>query len=568
MTIAIVQSAVGGTTTWSTGLSVTAGNYLVIVHAGQSPNGGGTSSIVDSLSTPYTLLGNALVAGYAGRTAEVYMWGGFISSSGALTVMQSGTFGVTLSPGDAAGGPLYAIELSGVWPTTPANVVVINQVGSANCNTQFSAIGNYFMLGAGAQVYYNVGSWNTQYLTTHTIQTVSASSIVGYEDSATDSLSFYNTAGGPTCGVSVQLNPVPSFPTPDTTEEHYVNQFSCKVGAGGIDATSGTLPVTAVALASSGFQILVGSERMLVTAGGTTTNWTVVRGVEGSFASSHVEGAFVSSILTVAALDQLREDRFQTGSSFPTYPKAGDLFFLNNSTSATQYRYNGTKWQSLLDLDMVSPASYLSLPTAWDDDFSNAPLHPKWRLFDPHGLRSNVAHSMSNSWFSMNFWNSAISDRIFGYMQPLPVNSAWKFRSKMCIDCATGNYFGTGLFVYNGLNRASVLGINTAFGNGVNPAPLYIERASNGSYAGQTGCYYNANFGPYYLEVEYDGYTNINYRYSTTGAFFTTFFTEVLSTILIGPPTHIGIGIYPYGDGSVNPKIGMCGSFDWFRRII
>ena len=83
--------------------------------------------------------------------------------------------------------------------------------------------------------------------------------------------------------------------------ENYINGYSVGVGSGGIDNVSTTLPVSLAASVSGGFRILVDNEKMLVTAGGTTTSWTVTRAIEGSAAASHAVAAAIYIVITAGS---------------------------------------------------------------------------------------------------------------------------------------------------------------------------------------------------------------------------------------------------------------------------
>ncbi len=76
---------------------------------------------------------------------------------------------------------------------------------------------------------------------------------------------------------------------------------------GSINNSTTSITVATATLFPSGpnFRIVVDTEVMLVTAGGSgTTSWTVVRGYEGSTAASHANGAVVANVLTAGALAQ------------------------------------------------------------------------------------------------------------------------------------------------------------------------------------------------------------------------------------------------------------------------
>jgi hypothetical protein len=569
MAIAFVQSATGGTTTWVTGLTVTAGNYLIITQAGQSPVGGGTSSISDNLGTVYTQLGNFYESGYASRTSQIYMWGGVVPSTGALTITQAGTFGVTLSPNDAAGGQLYATEFSGVNITTPISHTITNYQptnssdeidwvynnGTTLC--QMPTIG--FVFGAAAQIWYNVGSWWT-IVPQFVVSSLTYGSAIAYNINA-DSISFSNNAGGPVLGMAVQLNPAIAA-TSIATPENYYNGLGC-VTTATLDTTTGIVPVSMVAPAASGFRIAIDSEMMLVIGGGTTLTWTVQRAIEGSTATTHNSNATVFTIWSAGAWDEIRKERAQCGPVFPSCPKVGDYFVLTGDSTfqwGTPFYYTGTIWQSLSPGINSAP-----VPTSWDDEFNKSTLDLKWTVYDPSIISPlsapTVVKSMNNSWFTMSCIGSGVQQRVYGYMQPVP-SGVWTFRSKIAMDGPTRQYYGNGMYVYAVSVGRTVMGFNSYYGS--QSGTFYIIRATNGSYSSEVDCYNNDAF-MWYQEVQYDG-TYIYFRCSITGANYTTFWTETQSSFLAAPITHIGIGMHPYGDGSGNPRIGMTASYDWFRR--
>jgi hypothetical protein len=125
--------------------------------------------------------------------------------------------------------------------------------------------------------------------------------------------------------------------------ENYINGYNVNVATTIVSGP--TLFVTAVAPVASGFRILIDSELMLVTAGGTTTTWTVTRGIEGTVQATHYTGAPIAVILTAGAIDALRAQICQTGLavSLPSSGmKAGDQYWCTDTVNT--YVYNGTTW--------------------------------------------------------------------------------------------------------------------------------------------------------------------------------------------------------------------------------
>jgi len=69
------------------------------------------------------------------------------------------------------------------------------------------------------------------------------------------------------------------------------------------------------ALQGGQFRVICDAEIMLVTAGETTTTWTVTRGIEGTTPAAHAAGATVAHVLTAAGL---------LGAQFSVTADAGD----------------------------------------------------------------------------------------------------------------------------------------------------------------------------------------------------------------------------------------------------
>jgi hypothetical protein len=129
-------------------------------------------------------------------------------------------------------------------------------------------------------------------VTSPTFNTSFAPSHVAVETGGTSGLIIDNLATTPQAGTQIYFTPL-------------VTAMTC-VGNGttGASATT-TLSATITAAATSitvasgtntatGGYVLIGTELMLVTAGGGTTTLTVIRGVLGTTAAAHTSGATVT----------------------------------------------------------------------------------------------------------------------------------------------------------------------------------------------------------------------------------------------------------------------------------
>lgn len=90
--------------------------------------------------------------------------------------------------------------------------------------------------------------------------------------------------------------------------ENYLNDYAPTLASAIANGSVTSIEVSAAASVASGFRIRVAQELMLVTAGGTTTTWTVTRGIEGTTASGHPILTPVHVVISAGSLDQIRED--------------------------------------------------------------------------------------------------------------------------------------------------------------------------------------------------------------------------------------------------------------------
>jgi hypothetical protein len=209
-TVAIVQSATdsAGSNPWSTGLTVTGGNMVLVMQSGTQY---GTASISDNLSTVYTQITNES----GPNTAGLYMWIGVLTSTGSLTITQTGSFPVVGSTGYDSGGVLSVVELSGGNVTSPIQSVQMfeyNGVGGTVGNRPvYADAGAMVFLGA-AQGWLNVGAWSATSPAALEVD-VSAICALAYVSAtaagATD-IEVTNAGGGPTlyCVVTIGPNPL------------------------------------------------------------------------------------------------------------------------------------------------------------------------------------------------------------------------------------------------------------------------------------------------------------------------------------------------------------------------
>jgi hypothetical protein len=96
--------------------------------------------------------------------------------------------------------------------------------------------------------------------------------------------------------------------------ENLANDFQTTLAAAITSTSATSISVVTAAPVAAPFRIRIDSEYMLVTAGGTTTTWTVERGVEGSTAATHTNNTPVAMVMTAETFRQLQQERLWFGA--------------------------------------------------------------------------------------------------------------------------------------------------------------------------------------------------------------------------------------------------------------
>ncbi len=131
---------------------------------------------------------------------------------------------------------------------------------------------------------------------------------------------------------------------------------------------------------SGQFRIRIDNEKLLVTNVVSNT-LTVTRGIEGTIAASHTDGASVIQILTKGALNQIIADNngYGTCATLPAVEKAGRIY--TGSDFPIQYRDTGAAWQTfyqdrLLTLPITADYTWTNGGgTATNTDVTNGPTY-------------------------------------------------------------------------------------------------------------------------------------------------------------------------------------------------
>lgn len=113
--------------------------------------------------------------------------------------------------------------------------------------------------------------------------------------------------------------------------------------------------------ATGNYRLIIGGE-ILECTGRSGNTLTVVRGQEGTAATSHVDEATVEHVLTKESLELFVQEYNQIGpwASRPATARVGTTYRATDLLNCL-YRYNGTNW------DMIEP---VSVPNSLKADFS------------------------------------------------------------------------------------------------------------------------------------------------------------------------------------------------------
>ena len=151
--------------------------------------------------------------------------------------------------------------------------------------------------------------------------------------------------------------------------------------SGDIDAVTTSVGVaSAMGFTGGNFRILVDSEIMLVTAVSGTT-FTVTRGVEGTSASAHSNGATAKHILTAGALDAHDQNDLAVYDTYANKPAAGTpgRLFLPTDGLFIE-RDNGSIWEKFGPIWPMTPPQSSDFPT-WVNQGTSTCVDNKGAIF-------------------------------------------------------------------------------------------------------------------------------------------------------------------------------------------
>src|SRR5574341_291956 len=93
--------------------------------------------------------------------------------------------------------------------------------------------------------------------------------------------------------------------------EYVGNDFATTLTAA--ITTAGQMAITVASgtgAPSVNFRCRIDDELVLVTSTGAGTDWTITRGIEGTTATTHLNGAAVTHVVSKGGIDQYADDRF------------------------------------------------------------------------------------------------------------------------------------------------------------------------------------------------------------------------------------------------------------------
>lgn len=198
-------------------------------------------------------------------------------------------------------------------------------------------------------------------------------------------------------------------------------------------------------------------------------------------------------------------------------------------------------------------------PNAMDDEFDGVSLDAKWTVYNPASITAPTT-AFGSSWFTTIF--PVVQVRGYGYTQPAPAGN-WRVRAKLAFDGVTGPYFSIGLGARRAVSGKAYVG--GAMFHTTQPMLAIIVRYTEPNTYNSEFDGYQTKTMVFYLEMEYDG-TNLIWRYSTTGSYYSEFYREAVATHLGGAASDIGILAHPWNNSSSSDD-HMVMSVDWFRRV-
>lgn len=274
-------------------------------------------------------------------------------------------------------------------------------------------------------------------------------------------------------------------------------------------------------------------------------------------------GDIVENVHSADGIAAMLADANQVGS-YASMPASGP--FVGGEYKATDighnFRWNGTIWVPIggptcVNLIDVPPSS----ANAMDDEFYTNSLDAKWTTLNAQTGQSVITNGDS---FVTLYSPYTIQNHFYGIAQNAPGGN-WKVRAKIAWDNATYVYFGAGMFVRRTTGGEKTLQFNLMEHAQGSLSCWLVRMGTSFAFSSEVDLYqiYQST---YYFEVEYDG-TNIIWRTSQTGRYWSQVYSEATASFLGGAAEQVGICIHPYNNNTGDSGWSGAASFDWFRRI-
>lgn len=128
-----------------------------------------------------------------------------------------------------------------------------------------------------------------------------------------------------------------------------IKNFAYTTLAEDLDNSETVITVTdgSVFPSSGNFPVVVDTEIMLCTSR-SSNDLTVTRGQESTGAVTHANGAQIRHVLTTGSFARYLEELtgLPGGTSFPSSPATGRMYFRTDVRGGMMFRYDGTRWLS------------------------------------------------------------------------------------------------------------------------------------------------------------------------------------------------------------------------------
>jgi len=315
--------------------------------------------------------------------------------------------------------------------------------------------------------------------------------------------------------------------------EQFANNASSALN-GAINNSVTSLVVTSASgfPVAGNFRILIDSELILVGAISGSTLSSLTRGVEGTSAANHSNGATVTHVLTSAAIQQFRADTNASGThaARPAAGYAGRLYFETDTNLL--YQDNGSSWAQW------SPQQPSHLTT-----ILQKPVLANFSIINQGG--ATIADSSAGIVIADN----ASNDNWRMAVQAVP-STPYSFVFLLAIYLQPLNYNQAGvIFRDSSTGKLQVFTLRLVNG----PITIVVNNFSSPTAFAAAPASVPNNFGSglWFFKVRDDG-TNVTYSFGIDGVNWSQIYTVAKSAGYLGSSGYnqIGFGLDPASGGT------------------